>query len=81
MKRLAVLSSLCLVPLLAQRPELSKHYLGVSEPLTAPSSRPARDIALDHVRNLASELNLAEPHLAASPSSMRESTCSMQNGW
>ncbi len=65
MKRLAVLCSLCLVPLLAQRPELSKHYLGVREPLTSPSSRPARDIALDHIRSLASELNLVEPDLAS----------------
>ncbi len=64
MKRLFLLSSFCLVPLLAQRPELSKHFLGVREPLTAPSSRPARDIALDYVRGLASELNLAEPDLA-----------------
>lgn len=64
MKRLALLSSFCLFPLLAQRPELSKHYLGVQQPLTAPSSRPARDIALDHVRSLASELNLADLDLA-----------------
>jgi len=42
---------------------LSKHYLGVQAPLTH-QFPPARDIALEHVRSLASDLNLTGPDLA-----------------
>ncbi len=64
MKRLMSLSLVCLAPLLAQRPELSKHYLSVAAPLTPPSSRPAREIALNYVRGLAADLQLGEPDMA-----------------
>src|SRR5262245_21111698 len=63
-KTLLVLWIVSLSSLLAQRPELSKHYLGVGEALTPPSARLGRDIALDYVRGLAADLQLTAPDLA-----------------